>query len=76
MGKTTLADILADRLKADRMRDVDDNPFLKGFYHEKSGPDLTSQMHSLVERFRQYRDLDVSCSANATICSDYILETE
>ncbi len=76
VGKTTLADILADRLNADRMRDVDENPFLEGFYHEKSGAAFTSQMYFLVERFRQYHALDVSGSANRTIVSDYIFEKD
>jgi deoxyguanosine kinase len=76
VGKTTLADILADRLNADRMRDVDDNPFLKGFYHEKPGSAFNSQMYFLVERFRQFRALDLSGSANRTVVSDYIFEKD
>jgi deoxyguanosine kinase len=76
VGKTTLADILADRLKADRLRDVDDNPFLKGFYTEKPGAAFTSQMYFLVERFRQFRALDVSGSANHVVVSDYIFEKD
>jgi deoxyguanosine kinase len=76
VGKTTLADILADRLKADRMRDVDDNPFLKAFYGEQSGAAFTSQMYFLVERFRQFRALDVSASANRVVVSDYIFEKD
>jgi len=76
VGKTTLADILAERLNADRMRDVDDNPFLKGFYNEKPGTAFTSQMYFLVERFRQFRALDVSASANRTVVSDYIFEKD
>ena len=76
VGKTTLADILADRLNADRMRDVDDNPFLKGFYDEKPGAAFTSQMYFLVERFRQFRALDVSGSGNRVVVSDYIFEKD
>ena len=76
VGKTSLADILAERLNADRMRDVDDNPFLKGFYQEKPGAAFTSQMYFLVERFRQFRALDVSSSANHTVVSDYIFEKD
>lgn len=76
VGKTTLADILADRLNADRMCDVDDNPFLQGFYSEKPGAAFTSQMYFLIERFRQYRALDVSASANRVIVSDYIFEKD
>ena len=76
VGKTSLADILADRLKAERMRDVDDNPFLQGFYREKRGAAFTTQMYFLVERFRQFRALDVSASANRVVISDYIFEKD
>jgi deoxyadenosine/deoxycytidine kinase len=40
VGKTSLADILADRLGAERVRDVEDNPFLEAFYHDKPGAAL------------------------------------
>ncbi|HET7213675.1 MAG TPA: deoxynucleoside kinase, partial [Terriglobia bacterium] len=76
VGKTSLADILADRLRADRMRDVDDNPFLKGFYNDQPGAAFTSQMYFLVERFRQFRALDLAGSANRTVVSDYIFEKD
>lgn len=76
VGKTTLADILADRLKAERMRDVDDNPFLQGFYRERRGAAFTTQMYFLIERFRQFHALDVSASANRVVVSDYIFEKD
>ena len=37
VGKTTLADILAERLHAVRVYDVEDNPFLEAFYEDKPG---------------------------------------
>ena len=76
VGKTTLADILADRLKAHRMRDLDDNPFLRGFYNEKSGAAFTSQLYFLIERFKQFRALDLSASAHRIVVSDYIFEKD
>jgi deoxyadenosine/deoxycytidine kinase len=76
VGKTTLADILADRLKADRLCDVDDNPFLKGFYNERRGAAFTSQLYFLAERFKQFRALDLSASANRVVVSDYIFEKD
>ena len=76
VGKTSLADILADRLKADRMRDVEDNPFLEAFYSEKPGAAFGSQMYFLLERFRQFRALDISASANHVVVSDYIFEKD
>ncbi|MEJ2008025.1 MAG: deoxynucleoside kinase [Acidobacteriota bacterium] len=76
VGKTTLADILADRLKADRLRDVDDKPYLQGFYHEKAGAAFASQLYFLMERFKQLRALDLSASADRVIVSDYIFEKD
>lgn len=76
VGKTTLANILADRLRADRLRDVDDNPFLEAFYSEKPGAAFTSQMYFLLERFRQFRALDISATANRVVVSDYIFEKD
>jgi len=76
VGKTTLADILAERLKADRLRDVDDNPFLQGFYKEKPGAAFTSQLYFLIERFKQFRALDLSASAHRIVVSDYIFEKD
>ena len=76
VGKTTLADILADRLKAHRMRDVDDNPFLQSFYGEKSGAAFTSQLYFLIERFKQFRALDLSASAHRIVVSNYIFEKD
>ena len=76
VGKTTLADILADRLGGERLRDVDDNPFLRSFYGEKAGAAFTSQLYFLLERFKQLRALDLSASANRIVVSDYIFEKD
>jgi deoxyadenosine/deoxycytidine kinase len=76
VGKTTLADILADRLGAARLRDVDDNPFLRSFYTDKPGAAFTSQMYFLLERFKQLRALDLSASASRVVVSDYIFEKD
>src|SRR6202171_6031451 len=64
VGKTTLADILADRLHATRLRDVEDNPFLEGFYKEDPGASFQAQFHFLLHRFKQLRALDLMGSAN------------
>jgi len=38
VGKTTLADILAEQLQAVRVYDPEDNPFLEGFTRTGPGP--------------------------------------
>ena len=76
VGKTSLADILADRLHAERLRDVEDNPFLGPFYNEKRGAAFQAQLYFLVERFNQWRALDVASSSRQTIVSDYLFERD
>ena len=76
VGKTTLADILADCLHTSRLRDVEDNPFLENFYRDKPGAGFQTQLYFLLQRYKQLSALDVSASANRTIISDYIFEKD
>lgn len=76
VGKTTLADILADRLHTSRLRDVEDNPFLENFYRDKPGAGFQTQLYFLLQRYKQLSALDVSASAHRTIISDYIFEKD
>jgi deoxyadenosine/deoxycytidine kinase len=76
VGKTTLADILADRLHTTRLRDVEDNPFLESFYRSKPGAGFQTQLYFLIQRYKQLTALDLSASAHRTIISDYIFEKD
>ncbi len=76
VGKTTLANILADHMGAERLRDVDDNPFLRSFYGEKPGAAFSSQLYFLLARYKQLRALDLAASANRVVVSDYIFEKD
>jgi len=76
VGKTSLADILAERLHAERLRDVEDNPFLEAFYKEQPGAGFQAQFYFLLQRFKQWRALDLSASANRTVVSDYLFEKD
>ena len=76
VGKTSLADILADRLHARRIRDSEDNPFLEAFYREEPGAAFQAQFHFLVQRFKQLRSLDLAADPNRMIISDFIFEKD
>lgn len=76
VGKTTLADILAERLSSGRLRDVDDNPFLENFYREKRGAALAAQLYFLLERSKRLRALDTSSSASRVVVSDFLFEKD
>lgn len=76
VGKTTLADLLAARLHASRIRDDEHNPFLKAFYQEKAGAAFQAQFHFLIQRFKQWRALDLGARSERLIISDYIFEKD
>ncbi len=76
VGKTSLADILGNHLHATRLRDVEDNPFLEGFYKDKPGAGFQAQLYFLLERYKQLSALDLSASAHRIVVSDYIFEKD
>jgi deoxyguanosine kinase len=76
VGKTSLANLLADRLHAVRLRDVEDNPFLEGFYKEKPGASFQAQLYFLVERYKQFRSLDLAANPRTAVVSDYLFEKD
>ena len=76
VGKTSLADLLADRLHAERIRDVEDNPFLEGFYKDRPGAAFQSQLYFLIERYKQWRALDLTSRLDRVVICDYLFEKD
>ena len=76
VGKTTLADIIAERFQADRVRDAEDNPFLEAFYDDKPGAGFQAQFYFLMKRYKQLRALDLAPDARRVVVSDYIFEKD
>lgn len=76
VGKTSLADILADKLHGERIRDLEDNPFLEAFYRDKRGAGFQAQFHFLLQRYKQLHALDLAAHAERVIVSDYIFEKD
>ncbi len=76
VGKTSLADLLADRLHAVRIRDVEDNPFLESFYKDQPGAAFQAQLYFLVERYKQWRALDLTSTADRVVICDYLFEKD
>jgi deoxyguanosine kinase len=75
VGKTTLAKILAERLHARRIYDVEDNPFLGDFYKEKPGAAFRAQMYFLMERQKRIREA-MAVEAPGTVLADFLLEKD
>ncbi len=76
VGKTTLADLLADRLHGTRLRDDEQNPFLEAFYSDKPGAAFQVQFHFLIQRFKQWQTLDIAARPERVIISDYLFEKD
>jgi deoxyguanosine kinase len=76
VGKSTLARLLAERLGARVLSDVEDNPFLGRFYREQPGAGFAAQFYFLMERFKQWRALDAGSAARRLIISDYLFEKD
>jgi deoxyguanosine kinase len=76
VGKSTLARLVAERLGARTLSDVDDNPFLARFYREQPGAGFAAQLYFLMQRFEQWRKLDLSSTAQRLIISDYLFEKD
>ena len=76
VGKTSLADLLADRLHAERIHDVEDNPFLEAFYRDRPGAAFQSQLYFLIERYKQWRALDLTSRLDRVVICDYLFEKD
>lgn len=76
VGKSTLASLLADRLGASVLADIEDNPFLDRFYRGKSGAGFAAQLYFLMKRYRQWHKLDLASTAHKLVISDYLFEKD
>lgn len=73
VGKSTLAQILAETLHARRIVEPEDNPFLDRFYQAQPGMSFATQMWFLMERHAQLsglKDFDVP------VVADYLFEKD
>jgi deoxyguanosine kinase len=76
VGKSTLAEVLAERLHAQRISEPEDNPFLRPFYDGERGAAFQAQMAFLVRRFEQLKALDVGPKSRRVVVADYIFEKD
>jgi deoxyadenosine/deoxycytidine kinase len=76
VGKSTLANVIADRLNAQRVIEPEDNPFLRSFYQGERGAAFQAQFAFLVRRFEQLRGLEVGPDSQRAVVADYIFEKD
>jgi deoxyguanosine kinase len=73
VGKSTLAQILAETLRARRVAEPEDNPFLDRFYQAQTGMGFATQLWFLMERYEQLRQLK---DFDVPVVSDYLFEKD
>ncbi len=76
VGKSTLAQIISDRLHAQRVCEPVNNPFLRAFYDGDPGAAFQAQFAFLVERFEQLKALEIGPHNQKTVVADYIFEKD
>lgn len=73
VGKTSFAQILADRITAELVREeVFENPFLVDFYKNRKRYALSCQLFFLISRYQQQQQLMVRDLFAQRIVSDYM----
>ncbi|MFY9937748.1 MAG: deoxynucleoside kinase [Silvibacterium sp.] len=73
VGKSTLAQILAEKLHARRVIEPEDNPFLDRFYQAQAGMGFATQLWFLMERYEQMRQLK---DFDVPVVADYLFEKD
>jgi len=76
VGKSTLANIIADRLSAQRVIEPEDNAFLGSFYEGDRGAGFQTQFAFMIRRFEQLQKLEVQSGSQKLIVADYIFEKD
>ncbi len=73
VGKTSLVDLLSERLGARKLLEVaDDNPFLIQFYKDRRRYAFQTQLWFLLNRFRQKQELAQFDLFRQTLITDYL----
>lgn len=76
VGKSTLANIVSDRLNAQRVMEPENNPFLRAFYEGERGAGFQTQFAFLIRRFEQLQRLEIGPKSQKTVVADYIFEKD
>ena len=76
VGKSTLSQMVAEKLHAQRVTEPENNPFLESFYRGEPGSAFQAQLWFLFERYEQLRVLDHESGSRKLIVADYIFEKD
>ena len=76
VGKSTLCEVIAETLHAQRIGEPENNAFLKDFYSGQRGAAFQTQFAFLIARYEQLAALDVKRNPTRMVVADYIFEKD
>ena len=76
VGKTRLAERLAQRLEATTILEDTENPFLADFYNDRPGSALQAQLFYLLNRHRQLTSVRQADLFLQTMICDYVFDKD
>lgn len=77
VGKTTLAKKLSKSFDSDLLlEDADDNPFLEKFYRNPKAAALPTQLHFLLQRARQLKQMKQEDMFSPVRVADFLIEKD
>ena len=76
VGKTRLAERLAQRLEATTILEDTENPFLADFYNDRPGSALQAQLFYLLNRHRQLTNVRQADLFLQTMICDYVFDKD
>jgi len=77
VGKTSLSRLMGERLKAKLVfEEVEENPFLKDFYRDRTRYAFQTQMHFLFSRYQQQRNLRQMELFRDRMVADYLFQKD
>ena len=77
VGKTSLVDLLSERLGARKLLEVaEDNPFLPNFYKDPRRYAFQTQLWFLLNRYRQQQELQQFDLFRQTLVADYLFDKD
>ena len=77
VGKTSLANLLSERLKAKLvLEEFEGNPFLSDFYEDPERHAFQTQLWFLIQRYKQQQELRQVDMFQNLVITDYMLLTK
>jgi deoxyadenosine/deoxycytidine kinase len=76
VGKTALVDLMVERLGAEKINEVDNNPFLESFYEGEDEAAFLTQLFFLLSRYQQQRKLRQKPLFDRLTIADYLFDKD